>query len=756
MMKKTLLLVGFCVILLFYIIPVQGFESSPIGWASLTDGNVPFTITGGSAGATVTVTDANSLKAYATSTSPYVILVSGTITMPRGTSQSNTPQTILVQSNKTIVGIGSNPGVNGGFMISGKSNVIIRNLNIWYRDSVNQGYDNPWTDGITIQSSSQHIWVDHCNIFDSPDGLCDPTKQSNYLTLSWNKFYYTPDGNNTLHRNCCLVGSDDGDTGDRGKLKETFHHNWWGTNCKERMPRVRFGQVHVFNNYYSNLQSGGYCHGVGEECQIRVENNYYDSVPNPWKDYHTSVSGHIGWNTGNVFAGTSVVPTWAPNDYATIFPIPYSYTLDAGASVITNVTAGAGVNKLTPSPNSMTFSAAPYGSSSSSISMTATTATCADGVQYMFTCTAGGGHSSGWQSGASYTDTGLSLNTTYTYTVQARNATQTLFTSDASSSASATTQSGGSLPDAASSPTPANALTDVSITQDLSWTAGSGATSHDVYFGTTASPPFIGNQTAATYDTGTMAVNTTYYWRINEKNAGGTTTGTVWSFTTAPPPPNQATSPTPTNGAINVSVTQDLSWTAGSGATSHDVYFGTVLPGTPVNVTSPTYDTGTMDNNKTYYWRIDEKNAGGTTTGTVWHFTTIPAAPGQASSPVPSNNTTDVSLTQDLSWTAGSGATSHDVYFGTVLPGTPVNVTSPTYDTGTMASLTTYHWRIDEKNAGGTTTGTVWSFTTLDAVPPTPNPMTWATDPCVTTSSLSIGMVAATATDTSGVEYYFA
>jgi hypothetical protein len=73
-----------------------------------------------------------------------------------------------------------------------------------------------------------------------------------------------------------------------------------------------------------------------------------------------------------------------------------------------------------------------------------------------------------------------------------------------------------------------------------------------------------------------------------------------------------------------------------------------------------------------------------------------------------------------------------------------------------MASLTTYHWRIDEKNAGGTTTGTVWSFTTLDAVPPTPNPMTWATDPCVTTSSLSIGMVAATATDTSGVEYYFA
>jgi hypothetical protein len=70
------------------------------------------------------------------------------------------------------------------------------------------------------------------------------------------------------------------------------------------------------------------------------------------------------------------------------------------------------------------------------------------------------------------------------------------------------------------------------LTADLSWTAGSGATSHDVYFGTLTSPPFIQNQTATTYDTGTMLAATTYYWRIDEKNAGGTTAGTVWSFVT--------------------------------------------------------------------------------------------------------------------------------------------------------------------------------------------------------------------------------
>jgi hypothetical protein len=89
-----------------------------------------------------------------------------------------------------------------------------------------------------------------------------------------------------------------------------------------------------------------------------------------------------------------------------------------------------------------------------------------------------------------------------------------------------------------------------------------------------------------------------------------------------------------------------------------------------------------------------------------------PSPPGQASSPSPSNSATGVSITADLSWSAGSGATSHDVYFGTSSPGTSQgNQTATTFDTGTMSNGTTYYWRIDEINAGGTTTGTVWSFT---------------------------------------------
>jgi hypothetical protein len=275
----------------------------------------------------------------------------------------------------------------------------------------------------------------------------------------------------------------------------------------------------------------------------------------------------------------------------------------------------------------------------------------------------------------------------------------------------------GIYPGAASSPTPTNSATGVSNTQDLSWTAGSDTTSHDVYFGTDY--PLIGNQTGTTYDTGTMVQAIAYYWRIYEKNADCTTPGPLWSFTTAPPPPpGQATNPTPTNSATGVSNTQDLSWTAGSGIVdSHSVYFGTVNPPPhDVNQTATTYDTGTMVQGITYYWRIDENNLGGITTGTVWHFTTAPPPPpGAATNPTPANSAINVSQTQDLIWTAGSGIVdSHDVYFGTAAspPLVSSNQTATSYDTGTMIMGTTYYWRIDENNLGGTTTGTVWSFTT--------------------------------------------
>ncbi len=89
-------------------------------------------------------------------------------------------------------------------------------------------------------------------------------------------------------------------------------------------------------------------------------------------------------------------------------------------------------------------------------------------------------------------------------------------------------------------PSPANGATNADIDIDLSWSAGFGATSHDIYLGTiwadvnsatTASSVFKGNRTDAIFDPGTLVSGKTYYWRIDEKN-GSTYKGDVWSFTT--------------------------------------------------------------------------------------------------------------------------------------------------------------------------------------------------------------------------------
>ncbi|MHC4738480.1 MAG: hypothetical protein ACYS9Y_06215 [Planctomycetota bacterium] len=186
-------------------------------------------------------------------------------------------------------------------------------------------------------------------------------------------------------------------------------------------------------------------------------------------------------------------------------------------------------------------------------------------------------------------------------------------------------------PGQAVNPSPGNGATGVSIDADLSWTAGAGTISHDVYFGTDSTPDsgeLQGNQALTTFDPGTLFYDTTYYWRIDEVNGEGTTSGVVWNFTTEalPPPPGQASSPSPGNGTTDVSIYASLGWTGGSGSTSSDVYFGT--DSTPdsgefqTNQTATTFNPGAMANNTTYYWRIDEVNAGGTTTGNVWNFTT--------------------------------------------------------------------------------------------------------------------------------------
>lgn len=179
-------------------------------------------------------------------------------------------------------------------------------------------------------------------------------------------------------------------------------------------------------------------------------------------------------------------------------------------------------------------------------------------------------------------------------------------------------------PGQASNPFPSNGATGIGQSTTLSWTAGTDTESHYVYFGDTMPPAYQGQQAGTSFATPLLMENTTYYWRIDEDNDFGTTTGDVWSFTTgADIQPGQATGPNPSNGAIGVVLNPILSWTAGANAVSHDVYFGTAgnPPTNQGNQSGTSFNAGQLLTDQEYVWRIDEVNGfGSTTTGVLWNF----------------------------------------------------------------------------------------------------------------------------------------
>lgn len=199
---------------------------------------------------------------------------------------------INVGSNKTIVGL-RDAVLNGVFLrVDGVSNVIIRNIEhqdtrdcfpVWSptdgdAGNWNSAYDNVWI------RNSHHVWIDH-NTFtdaDNPDsaqplhfgrpyqvhdGQTDITNGSNYVTVSFNRYGH--------HDKTMLIGSTNTPGVDVGALKVTLHHNVFEA-AGSRVPRVRFGQVDVYNNVYRVPDADGfsYAWGVGVQSAIYAENNF--------------------------------------------------------------------------------------------------------------------------------------------------------------------------------------------------------------------------------------------------------------------------------------------------------------------------------------------------------------------------------------------------------------------------------------------------------------------------------------------------
>ena len=199
----------------------------------------------------------------------------------------------------------------------------------------------------------------------------------------------------------------------------------------------------------------------------------------------------------------------------------------------------------------------------------------------------------------------------------------------------------------ASEPAPANGGIHQDTWANLSWTPGETTASHDVYLGENfddveagAEGTFYGNQASAFFVVGFpgfavpdgLVLGMTYYWRVDEIEADGTTIhkGPVWSFMV---PPTTAYNPNPGDGAKFVALNASLSWTAGSGSRLHYVYFGdnyddvNNATGATQQVTT-TYSPGTLELGKTYFWRVDEFDVVTTHKGDVWSFTATDGSGG--------------------------------------------------------------------------------------------------------------------------------
>lgn len=220
--------------------------------------------TGGKGYSEVTVDNVNDLKSYAKAGNKIIYVKPGTYMGP-----------VEVGSNVTIYGyqgaIIAQPTTGSAMKLSGSTNVIIRNLKFKGVGA----HDDDDEDCLQVNHESKNVWIDHVDVYDGHDGNLDITNASDYVTISWTKFSYT--SASTGHQFSNLIGNSKTKTSDRGHLNVTIHHTWWADGVVERMPRVRFGKVHVANNLFDS-KNASYCVRAAIEADIRIERNVFIGV----------------------------------------------------------------------------------------------------------------------------------------------------------------------------------------------------------------------------------------------------------------------------------------------------------------------------------------------------------------------------------------------------------------------------------------------------------------------------------------------
>jgi uncharacterized protein (TIGR02145 family) len=324
----------------------------------------------------------------------------------------------------------------------------------------------------------------------------------------------------------------------------------------------------------------------------------------------------------------------------------------------------------------------------------------------------------------------------------------------------------GHAPTAPSSPYPSDGANNISTSPTLSWNSSNDPdgdpVTYDVYFGiNSASLTLVSSgQTGATFTRTGLSSSVTYYWKVVAKdNHTNSTSGPIWSFTTAATP----TIPTVTTTAIS-SITQtnansggNVTSSGSTNVTARGVCWGSSQNPTTANShTSDETGTGSFTSNisgltfnTTYYVRAYAINSVGTSYGNQVSFMTLDATLASVSTNSVNNiGQTTASCGGDLTSSGGSEVTDRGVCWSTSQNPTIANNHTPN-GTGTgsftssltgLAVGTTYYVRAYATNGKGTAYGNQVNFTT--AITPTiPTVTTTAISGITQTSATSGGNV---------------
>ncbi len=266
---------------------------------------------GGLFGETVEVTTFADLKKYATSDTPYTIVVTNNISVMElnmnGSRYMCTAGRIYVHSNKTIIGsYSANTLFNVQFCTSTNSgtgnNIIIKNFDMQH-DAESNNNDSI----VCYFGSGQNIWVDHVTFTGHDNyGYAPQTGQvdeDKFLACCYDADYCTvSDCYFGAHKYGLILGYPSDDANSYNNYNNFPRMSLIANKFDDTNTRgpglMRYGYFHSLNNYVDTFSMA---YTVYTACKIYAENCYYANGGNVICDWGSPYSPGAYSESGSIF-----------------------------------------------------------------------------------------------------------------------------------------------------------------------------------------------------------------------------------------------------------------------------------------------------------------------------------------------------------------------------------------------------------------------------------------------------------------------